>query len=91
MKKSYQELQAILQRLQQLPKGTEWIEFKEASQDSDFDHLGKSFSALSNEVNLHGEHAAWLVFGVNNKASFGAGADWPRNAQPASAVARSMD
>jgi ATP-dependent DNA helicase RecG len=67
--KSDQELQAILQGLQQLPKGTEWIEFKEVSQDFDFDHLGKSFSALSNEANLHGEHAVWLVFGVNDKAS----------------------
>ena len=69
MKKSNQELQAILQGLQQLPKGTEWIEFKEASQDFDFDRLGRSFSSLSNEANLHGEHTAWLVFGVNDKAS----------------------
>ena len=69
MKKSDQELHAILQGLQQLPKGTEWIEFKEASQDFDFDTLGRSFSALSNAANLHGEYTAWLVFGVNDKAS----------------------
>ena len=69
MTNSPQELQAILQGLHQLPKETEWFEFKEASQDCDFDSLGKSFSALSNEANLHGEKAGWLVFGVNHRAS----------------------
>jgi ATP-dependent DNA helicase RecG len=68
VKKSLHDLQAILQRLQQLPKETEWFEFKEAKQNFDFDDLGKYFSGLSNEANLHGEQAGWLVFGVNDKA-----------------------
>ena len=68
MTKSAQELQAVLKRMQQLPHETEWFEFKEAKQNFDFDDLGKYFSSLSNEANLHGEPAGWLVFGVNDKA-----------------------
>lgn len=43
---------------------TEWIERKEAKNNYDFDDLGKYFSALSNEANLHGQPYGWLVFGV---------------------------
>lgn len=46
---------------------TETIEFKEAKDNFSFDELGKYFSALSNEANLHNEECAWLVFGVEDK------------------------
>lgn len=50
-----------------LPSETEWIEFKEAKNNFDFDDLGKYFSALSNEANLKGQPCGWLVFGVKDK------------------------
>src|SRR5207244_4384736 len=46
---------------------TEWIEFKEAKNNYDFDDLGRYFSALSNEANLKDQPAGWLVFGVTDK------------------------
>jgi ATP-dependent DNA helicase RecG len=50
-----------------LPAETECIEFKEAKNDYGFDKVGKYFSALSNEANLHGKPAGWLIFGVTDK------------------------
>lgn len=44
----------------------EVVEFKEANNDFDSTKVGKYFSALSNEANLKGVNAAWLVFGVRN-------------------------
>lgn len=61
------ELRHLLQRLRGLPAETEWLEFKEARQNFHFDDLGKYFSALSNEANLHGADAGWLVFGVADR------------------------
>ncbi len=49
-----------------LPTETEWVEFKEAKNNFDFDDLGRYFSALSNEANLNGQPAGWLIFGVTN-------------------------
>lgn len=46
---------------------TETVEFKEAKETFAFDDLGKYFSALSNEANLHNEKYGWLVFGVEDK------------------------
>lgn len=39
----------------------ETVEFKKAENNFDFDTLGKYFSALSNEANLHHHEFAWLV------------------------------
>jgi len=50
-----------------LPAETECIEFKEAKNDYGFDRIGKYFSALSNEANLHGKPAGWLIFGVTDR------------------------
>ena len=61
------ELQSKLQELMNLPSETEWLEFKEAKSNFDFDDLGRYFSALSNEANLKGQPAGWLIFGVTNK------------------------
>jgi ATP-dependent DNA helicase RecG len=56
-----------LNELMRLPTETEWVEFKEAKNNFDFDDLGRYFSALSNEANLNGQPAGWLIFGVTTK------------------------
>ena len=61
------EVNAKLTELLGLPAEIEWVEFKEAKNNYDFDDLGKYFSALSNEANLKGQPWAWLVFGVKDK------------------------
>lgn len=61
------ELKEMLYEMLTLPEETEWIEFKEAKNDYDFDDLGQYFSALSNEANLKGKQSNWLVFGVTDK------------------------
>jgi ATP-dependent DNA helicase RecG len=61
------ELQTKLAELLALPAEIEWVEFKEAKNNYDFDDLGKYFSALSNEANLKRQPFAWLVFGVQDK------------------------
>ncbi|MEO5804365.1 MAG: ATP-binding protein, partial [Verrucomicrobiota bacterium] len=69
------ELQPILQRLL-----TEWesecVEFKAAGNDFDTSDIGKYFSALSNEANLRGLSAAWLVFGVDDETRGVIGTDY---------------
>ena len=54
----------------------EVVEFKQAGNDYDTDKIGEYFSALSNEANLRGADAAWLVFGVNNKTRAVVGSDY---------------
>ena len=63
------ELRQELGRLCELSHETEWLEFKEAKHQYDFDKLGKYFSALSNEANLKKQACGWLVFGVKNDRS----------------------
>ena len=53
------DLQDKLRELRVLPSETEWIEFKEAKNNFDFDDLGKYFSALSNEANLKNQSSGW--------------------------------
>lgn len=45
----------------------EYVEYKEAKNNFDFNELGKYFSALSNGANLLGKQYAWLIFGVQDK------------------------
>lgn len=45
---------------------SEVVEFKEANDNFSTPDIGKYFSALSNEANLAGADAGWLVFGVRN-------------------------
>ncbi|MDD4568481.1 MAG: putative DNA binding domain-containing protein, partial [Methanoculleus chikugoensis] len=56
-----------LREMMELPEETECVEFKEAKNDYGFDKIGKYFSALSNEANLYGKPAGWLIFGVTDK------------------------
>ncbi|MBW8360110.1 MAG: putative DNA binding domain-containing protein [Weeksellaceae bacterium] len=61
------QLQDILNNLLSLSAENEIVEFKEAKNNFDSTKLGRYFSALSNEANLHGKTCAWLVFGVADK------------------------
>lgn len=63
------ELRQELDRLCELPHETEWLEFKEAKNQYDFNKLGKYFSALSNEANLKEQACGWLIFGVKDDRS----------------------
>lgn len=54
----------------------ETVEFKEASNDFDTGKIGKYVSALSNEANLGGCEAGWLVFGVRNSTRSVVGTDY---------------
>ena len=69
------ELRQELDRLCELPHETEWIEFKEAQNQYDFDKLGKYFSALSNEANLKKQACGWLILGVKDDRSV-CGSQW---------------
>jgi len=57
----------LLNQLCSLPYETEWLEFKEAKNNFDFNKLGKYFSALSNEANLKEKPCGWLIFGIKDK------------------------
>ncbi|MBA1336323.1 MAG: Transcriptional regulator [Firmicutes bacterium] len=61
-----QELKQLLDKFRKMPAETEWLEFKEARNQYDFNKLGKYFSALSNEANLKDKRFAWLIFGVKD-------------------------
>ena len=61
------DLKNKLDELLRLPAETEWVEFKEAKSNFDFDDLGKYLVALCNEANLKGEAAGWLVLGIQDK------------------------
>jgi ATP-dependent DNA helicase RecG len=54
----------------------EVVEFKSGGKGFSSDEIGKYFSALSNEANLRGFEAAWLVFGVHNKTRKIIGTDY---------------
>lgn len=60
-----QELEVTLKQLLKSPE-KEWIEFKEAKSNFDFNDLGEYFSAISNEANLKGRQYGWLIFGISN-------------------------
>ncbi|ROI08385.1 transcriptional regulator [Chryseobacterium sp. H3056] len=61
------QLQDTLNNLLSLSAENEVVEFKEAKNNYDSTKLGRYFSALSNEANLHGKTCAWLIFGVADK------------------------
>ena len=61
----------LLTKLQEIRSHTEneVVEVKEAHNNKDFNDVGRYFSALSNEANLHGKQEAWLIFGVTDEMS----------------------
>ena len=64
---------AKLDELRCMPVETEWVEFKEAKTSFDTDTLGRYVTAVSNEANLCGKEAGWLIFGVKDKIDFATG------------------
>lgn len=64
---SQEQLIQKLEECQNLPSETEWVEFKEAKNNFDFNKLGEYFSALSNESNLKNQPFGWLFFGIQDK------------------------
>lgn len=62
-----EDLPAVLQTLMELRTETEWVEFKEAEINFDFELIGRYVSALSNEANLNNKPEGWLIFGVTDK------------------------
>ena len=54
----------------------EVVEFKRAGDGFSLHDIGKYFSALANEANLHNQGSAWLVFGVDNKTRSVVGTDF---------------
>ncbi len=72
----------ILKKLDELLAAkyeSEILEFKEAKDNFSFDELGKYFSALSNEANLHNKDCAWLVFGIEDKKHLIVGTNYRNN------------
>jgi ATP-dependent DNA helicase RecG len=65
------KLKELLDSLRSLPSETEWLEFKEAKANFDFNKLGKYFSALSNEANLKSKPCGWLILGIEDRRIVG--------------------
>lgn len=72
------ELQLILNKLISNWEN-EVVEFKEARNDFDKNDIGKYFSAISNESNLHNLQYGWLIFGVRDKDKKIVGTEYRRN------------
>lgn len=64
-----EELRSMLSEMMALPVETEWIEFKEAKANFDFDKLGRYFSALSNEANLQDQRCRLADLRHNRQAA----------------------
>lgn len=60
------EYESLFYKLTSQPEN-EIVEFKAASNNFDINELGKYFSALSNEANIHSVDFAWLIMGVDDK------------------------
>jgi len=59
------ELLSVLTELRNLPRETEWVEFKHNNAKPD--EIGEYLSALANAAALTGKVSAWLVWGVHNE------------------------
>ena len=59
-----EELRHLLFEIVQLPKESEWVEFK--VNNADPQEIGKNISALSNSACLHKQSCAYLVWGVED-------------------------
>ncbi len=65
MDKTKNYLIGLLHELRDLPKETEWVEFK--VNYSDPQEVGEYISALSNSATLNGKANAYLVWGIDNE------------------------
>lgn len=60
-----QELRALLDELRELPKETEWVEFK--LNYAEPQEIGEYISALSNGACLHNQQFGYLIFGIEDE------------------------
>lgn len=74
-----QELLMLLSRLIDSWE-SEVVEFKRGGKGRSTDEIGKYFSALANEANLHGHEVAWLIFGVDDTTQTVVGTEYAPNA-----------
>jgi len=58
------DLISLLEALVQLPRETEWVEFK--VNNGHPDEAGEYISALANSAALHRKELAYIVWGVEN-------------------------
>ena len=64
LKMNHRELAELLASLIELPRETEWVEFK--VDDSQPEEIGEYLSALANSAALHQKDTAYIVWGVEN-------------------------
>ena len=64
----------------------EVVEFKAAQRNYDTSKIGKYFSALSNEANLHEKEQGWLVFGVQNSTRTISGTEYRKSSEQLNAL-----
>lgn len=57
-------LNGLIRELRQLPKETEWVEFK--ANRGEPQEIGEYISALANSARLLGKSSGWLVWGIDN-------------------------
>lgn len=62
---SIEQLCALVDETRNLPKETEWVEFK--VNNSKPETIGQNISALANSATLHSKEKAYLVFGIDDK------------------------
>ena len=60
-----QELKALIDELRDLPKETEWLEFK--LNYAEHQEIGEYISALSNGACLHNQQFGYLIFGIEDE------------------------
>lgn len=70
------DIKKLINDLRNLPRETEWLEFKEAKNQFDSNKLGKYFSALSNEAHLQNKDFGCLVLGIENIKHDIVGTSW---------------
>jgi predicted HTH transcriptional regulator len=58
-------LMGLLHELRQLPRETEWVEFKH--NNSNPEEIGEYISALANSAAMYGKIKAYLVWGIDNE------------------------
>ncbi|MBI1822088.1 MAG: putative DNA binding domain-containing protein [Nitrospirae bacterium] len=60
------ELRTLVRELVNIPKETEWVEFKH--NNSDPNEIGEYISALSNSAALYGKSCAYILWGVDDRS-----------------------
>lgn len=76
---SSDEYSDLLSRLVEMPKETEWLEFKTSNDDPHM--IGQLLSALSNAAALHRRERAFIVWGIDDKTHAVLGTEFSPSSQ----------